>query len=256
MEVTFFCLENLVQCLRTNPLVKNGRYSEFLELDSIVSASPPENPVEIKNSDTAPNLQLPPVSRCIIIHGLDSSYASHTQVNAFFETSLDIKIKVHHVSLLKNQKIKVGFASLHDKLKVFRNCYKLKGRRIGITEDLTLSERLTRQQLYPVLQDARSKGKSAYFRGSTLIIDKTPHPDNSSSLLAPSLPHHSIPSIETPAKMPARFHDPIRPEFDTQQRKPPCSTKSADTAHFVPTPPPPDSIDAKLKKVIDLLYRV
>ncbi|MPD00166.1 hypothetical protein E2C01_095622 [Portunus trituberculatus] len=90
----------------------------------------------------------------------------------------DIQLeRAHRVGLRNNQRCRpviARFTKFADREAVMRNDTKLRGTRIFINEDLCAASQSVRKAQLPLLKQARSEGKTAYFRHTKLIIKKKP----------------------------------------------------------------------------------
>ena len=67
----------------------------------------------------------------------------------------------------------VTLSSIHEKLKIFKNCHKLRSHseKISIVENMTKNEREQRKKLLPILHSEKQKGNRAVLRGADLFIN-------------------------------------------------------------------------------------
>jgi len=92
-------------------------------------------------------------------------------VKKLFIEKLEVNIQIDSVTLINSSTLRAILHSASDKPLLFSRCHKLKGEKIGITDDLSPFERNQKKRLLPMLQFAKKCGKQAFFRGSSLVID-------------------------------------------------------------------------------------
>ena len=89
---------------------------------------------------------------------------------------MDIE-RTHRVGQQKEQQsrsVVVRFRRFSDREAVLRNCSKLRGTNIFIKEDLSSTSQAIKRDKMPLLRQARSEGKIAYFRHTKLIVKDRP----------------------------------------------------------------------------------
>jgi len=169
MEVAIFCLKQAVELSASCEFASHDRYPEFLLLKSALE----ENISKI-GEKFIQNTQVTNQPK-IWIHGLATSTNPSTEVASFFKSKMNIQPEIKEVTVSNNSSIAVTLNSEIDRRKIFGNCHKLKGLRIGITEDLSVEDRRKRSQLYFLLHQAKAQGKKAFIRGTSLFIDGAQH---------------------------------------------------------------------------------
>lgn len=120
----------------------------------------------------------------IVIYGINKvEYAQGNLLDFIvgkLEGLLGVNLKLEHINncfVLNNgpdkvtTPILVEFVSYLQKEKIFKNISKLKGRRIYITDDLTINERKQSQQLRTHLKLAKQRGNNAYIKGKKLFVN-------------------------------------------------------------------------------------
>lgn len=115
----------------------------------------------------------------IIIFGLKDDVENIVQytidkINELLQLNLDIN-NFNNIRLIgnpqKQRPLLVEFVSFLTKLEVCKNCYKLKGTGVSISDDLCPEDRQTRKLLLEHQKQARSKGMRSFVRGQKLIIN-------------------------------------------------------------------------------------
>lgn len=91
---------------------------------------------------------------------------------------LELKLEANDISKifvlgrnLDSKIIVVKFTRFLTKQAVLKNCHKLKGKKLSISDDLTEEERIERKQLIKYLREARSKQKKSHIYKNKLFIN-------------------------------------------------------------------------------------
>lgn len=143
---------------------------------------PSGNKVEVINSTNDEDIIKIKKKNNIIIHGIcepndDWQWKTKELVQEFLEQKLDVKLEIQEAFPLgrtnKRTPILVKLKVWRDKLKVFKNCSKMRNNKnkISIVDDLTIDERISRARLWWKLNECKSRGEKAFFRGGNLIIN-------------------------------------------------------------------------------------
>lgn len=86
-------------------------------------------------------------------------------------------VTVNHCVYFQNKKntsectIIVTILDMEHRWKILKNCFKLKGSKFSITQDLSPEIRIRQRELQKYKREATDQGKKATFRGNKLIID-------------------------------------------------------------------------------------
>lgn len=95
-----------------------------------------------------------------------------------------------------NRPLIVEFISFFTKIEVLKNCKKLKGTKISITDDLTKNDQVIRQILLKHQKQAKQYNLNAYIRGNKLIINDDTYTveqlENGNEIYLPSQEHHIV----------------------------------------------------------------
>jgi hypothetical protein len=149
------------------------------EMSKLKGASQGRSPVDPPRQTEQPAETDP---NAIVISGLKTEEVDELgifeHVRKFFHDKLKVDPPIQKVKRLgdsnrgdKPVPILVTMNSSTWKSKVFKNCYRLSGARISITEDLSPDEREKRRQLMPMYRKAKTEGKKTYFKRADLYID-------------------------------------------------------------------------------------
>lgn len=128
-------------------------------------------------------------SRCrennIVIHGLNFFWKTkadaEVKVQNIIQNTLNVSAEIVEIIPLGNKCLKddvpilIKLDSLETKKAIYRNCYKLKGTKFTLVDDLTLEQRKNRSLLMPTLKQLKADGEKVYFRGDLLYVNGKPY---------------------------------------------------------------------------------
>jgi len=166
MELAIFCLRNLLQVVKQLKIEGNQIVDEVIVLKKDIDV---EFERLIKTKGCRDVVTVSQTEEKVVVHNLQSVDISTKFMKSWFKNELEIEIDVIGVSPWGKHTRIVSLSSKKDKSAIFRNCHRLKGKRIGITDDLPEEDRMQRRSLLPELMKIKNADKIAHFKGIRLI---------------------------------------------------------------------------------------
>lgn len=118
----------------------------------------------------------------IIVFGLENTNHRNTELANWIisklESLLEVTVSLQEINNVyyigkhdsPNRPVIVQFSSYLTKIKIFKNLFKLKGKNISISHDLSPEDRKINKVLVSNLKEAKSKKLAAYIKGNKLHI--------------------------------------------------------------------------------------
>lgn len=168
----------------------------------------------------------------IVIHNLVTAESNweeekHNIINGFFKHKLDVAVTPINIFKMckKTSKGPIGvlLKNKHEKMEIYRNCYKLKTTNIRIQDYLTKEEMEERKIFYTILKEEKLKGKKISFKGTTLYVDNIPIQPKPTSTLHTDEDSDTVHQCNVTAVTPPR---PPSPNLQQYQLRNPTTMKT------------------------------